>query len=69
MVLSNIFLGGIMFSCSLDSFSNKILPFSREKKSRFLNQGPLPRKMPRQKGFGAYRYRFSPFLHGEIKSR
>ena len=36
---------------------------------KVLNQGLLPRKRPRQKGFGAFRYRFLPFLHGERKSR
>jgi hypothetical protein len=37
--------------------------------TKVLNQGPLPRKRPRQKGFRAYRYRFLPFLCGEKKSR
>jgi hypothetical protein len=46
----------------LQVFINKLF-------SKVLNQGPLPRKRPRQKGFGAYRYRFLPFLHGERKSR
>jgi hypothetical protein len=48
---------------------NCLSPFFLQAILKVLNQGPLPQKRPRQKGFCVYRYRFSPFLHGEIKSR
>jgi hypothetical protein len=53
-----------IFSAILMCLSNRFLIGCK-----ILNQDPLPQKRPRQKGFGVYRYLFSPFLHGEIKSR